>query len=324
MASMDMEGLQASGWRLPGSQFDDGQQAVGQRVFVAGIGIGLITGFNRATVGTSSHLVRLDDNGLNVDVKLERKGNRQTRWLLAPASAATVLDGGGGGSSESEAILPLLLARPPDLVAHRQLLPDSAELLCHFCDVRLTLEVADLLLQELVVACGAASRLLSAVQPGIVRAELEAAVLSGDSPRAATPLPAAEKNDLVARTVLERCGTFAKSKSSFGGMFSKEKKPADASPELLDACRLAWPSADRMALARWLQWALDPPAGESRNRSCWCKIADEGALAVHQAACGFRPCPCPYAVHGCTGLLNAKDAASRKYLSTPNLPLIFP
>ena len=272
-----------------------------------------------AQVGVSSHLIRLDDSGLNVDVKLERKGNRQTRWLLAPAShqpasarsvtghsrrwTGVTVDSGGS-------FLPLLLERPPVLPAHRQLLPDSADLICHFCDVRATLEVADLLLQQLVVACGAASRLLSAVQPGIVRAELEAAVLTADTPRAATPLGVTEKNDLVPRTVLERCGSFAKSKSSFGGMFSKEKKPTDASPELLDACRLAWPSADRMALARWLHWALDPPNAESRQRSCWCKSDDAAALEEHQAACGFRPSSCPYVVHGCTGLLNAQDAAS--------------
>ena len=50
MADLDMEGLQVSGWQLPGAEHDDGQLAVGQRVFVAGHGIGLVTGFNRATV----------------------------------------------------------------------------------------------------------------------------------------------------------------------------------------------------------------------------------------------------------------------------------
>ena len=85
------EVLLAAGWRAASrGEYDDGQSLVGERIFADGHGVGVVLGFNKATVGTSTHLVRLDVDASNVEVKLERKGNKQTRWLLAPPPSDAV------------------------------------------------------------------------------------------------------------------------------------------------------------------------------------------------------------------------------------------
>ena len=45
---------------------------------------GVVLGFQRATIGVSTHLLRADGGGATVEVKLDRKGNKQASWLLAP------------------------------------------------------------------------------------------------------------------------------------------------------------------------------------------------------------------------------------------------
>ena len=166
-------------------RLDNLREAVEHRVWIDAHGPGLVCEFQRAMVGVSSHLVRLDATGANVELKLERKGNRQLRWLLAPSSPAEPGNSSSGGTARSSAgssgagsaaTLALLLARPPPLPA---IAPDvTGQWLCHYCFVDDVLEVAELLLQQLVVCCSAASRLLSAATPAAVRADLEGALLA--------------------------------------------------------------------------------------------------------------------------------------------------
>jgi hypothetical protein len=75
-----------SGWAVPDASLDVGSASLGRRVFVEGYGIGNVVEFKRAAIGTSSHLLRLD-NGLMVEVKLQRKGNKAANcaaWLVGP------------------------------------------------------------------------------------------------------------------------------------------------------------------------------------------------------------------------------------------------
>jgi hypothetical protein len=149
-------------------------------------------------------------------VKLERKGNRQTRWLLAPlseASAATGVDGGedgggvgvgdgasgtggsGGGGVDSRRgsgarTLRLLEEAPTPLPAV------AAEVggmhLCHFCDVEDVSALAQQMLEELMVATAAARGVLTKQpQPGLVRAELEQYLLMQRPRAAAAATPSA-------------------------------------------------------------------------------------------------------------------------------------
>ena len=67
-----------SGWAVPDASLDVGSASLGRRVFVEGYGIGNVVEFKRAAIGTSSHLLRLD-NGLMVEVKLQRN-NRACSW----------------------------------------------------------------------------------------------------------------------------------------------------------------------------------------------------------------------------------------------------
>ena len=296
------EVLLAAGWRAASrGEYDDGQSLVGERIFADGHGVGVVLGFNKATVGTSTHLVRLDVDASNVEVKLERKGNKQTRWLLAPPPSDAV----GTPRSNRQTMLQLLLAPPPPLpgvAARCPALQGNAEGLCTYCDVESTLAVAELLAEQLVLCTSAASRMLSAVQPAVVRSELETALLGGQADAGAP----------VAETVRRLCEEFAKGKATFGGRFSS-KDVKGASAELRDSCTLAWPYADRLAMARWLHWAHDPPpaGGEPRRqRSCWHDCTDAAALAEHQAQCPFLPQACPNAAQGCDVLLPAASVAA--------------
>jgi hypothetical protein len=310
------EALLAAGYSRPGSEFDDGPSLVGHRVWIDAHGPGLVCEFQRAMVGVSSHLVRLDATGANVELKLERKGNRQLRWLLAPSSPAepgnssrtggTARSSAGSSGGGSAATLALLLARPPPLPA---IAPDvTGQWLCHYCFVDDVLEVAELLLQQLVVCCSAASRLLSAATPAAVRADLEGALLADRAAAVAAASEAPAERSVVALTVQRICDQFAKSKASFGGRFSSKEarsKAIDSNAELLESCRLAWPWEDRLALASWLHWAHDPPtSGDARQTSCWRGCADAEALAAHQEQCAYRPSLCPHAAHGCSAVLS--------------------
>ena len=80
------EKMLRSGWCAPGADLDDGPTAVGHRVYVDGYGEGLITGFSRAKLGASSHIIEFDAQvaSASTAVKLRRKGNSETRWLFWP------------------------------------------------------------------------------------------------------------------------------------------------------------------------------------------------------------------------------------------------
>lgn len=71
------------------------------------------------------------------------------------------------------------------------------------------------------------------------------------------------------------------------------------------------PWEDRLALARWLYWAYDPPvSGNVRHASCWRGFADADALATHQTQCKMCPTQCPHHEYGCQALLNLTDVES--------------
>lgn len=233
------EALLASGYRRPGPEYDDGTRLVGRRIWVDGHGPGLCCEFQRAMVGVSSHLVRLDETGTNVELKLERKGNRQLRWLLGP-SAAEPGTAAPGSRTSSDTTLALLRA-PPSPLTH--IAADvTGQWLCYYCSVDGTVEVARLLMQQLVVCCSAASRLLSAATPAAVRAELEAALLADRAIGMSMPREPGEQS-AVLQTVLHTCDQFAKSKASFGGRFSSKEtrtRAVEANAELIASCELVW------------------------------------------------------------------------------------
>lgn len=83
----------SGGWLDPHSfsEFDDGSRLVGQRVFVAGHGEGVVRAFRKQMTGASPHEIDFKVAGVK-EVKLRRKGNTETPWLLGPhiyASLAT-------------------------------------------------------------------------------------------------------------------------------------------------------------------------------------------------------------------------------------------
>ncbi len=232
------EALLAVGYTRPGPEYDDGTRLVGRRIWVDGHGPALCCEFQRAMVGISSHLVRLENTGTNVELKLERKGNRQLRWLVGPSS--TDVAGSSGGAGFSDANLALLHAAPRSLAA---IAADvSGQWLCHYCDVDSTTQVAKLLLQQLVVCCSAASRLLSAATPAAVRAELEVALLADRAIGSTSPTEPGERPAVV-QAVLHICEQFAKSKASFGGRFSSKEtrsRAVQSNTELVASCELVW------------------------------------------------------------------------------------
>ena len=72
------------GWLNPHSfsEFDEGTRLVGQRVFVAGHGEGVVRAFRKHLSGASPHEIHFKE-GVK-EVKLRRKGNTETPWLLGP------------------------------------------------------------------------------------------------------------------------------------------------------------------------------------------------------------------------------------------------
>ena len=284
--------LQEAGWSVPGREFDDGDALLGHRIFADGYGAGSVLGFSRATVGVSSHLIRLD-NGENVEVRLERKGNKQVRWLLAPR-ANNVLDAG----SSSAGVLAVLTAPPKPLPS----LPPEAttSISCHYCDVSAATEVAGALLTQLTVCVEAQSRLLSKQpQPAAVRSELETFLLTNTT---------ADPTTSVAESVETLCDTFARKKATFGGRFSSSegrKKQAQVLPSKdKERCSVAWPFGDRIAMAGWLHFVHD----QTRQHSCWQTWPDSASRVEHQKCCRFRPILCPN--DGCTVVVSHHQSAA--------------
>ena len=72
------------GWLDPhsSSEFDDGFRLVGQRVFVEGYGEGRVRAFSKSMLA-SPHEIYFEEGGIK-EVKLRRKGNSETAWLLGP------------------------------------------------------------------------------------------------------------------------------------------------------------------------------------------------------------------------------------------------
>jgi hypothetical protein len=73
-----------------GGKWDEGKRLIGRRVFVDGYGEGTVVDFHKKTIGASTHSIDFNtpgsgsDPGLIMPVKLQRKGNNQTFWLVWP------------------------------------------------------------------------------------------------------------------------------------------------------------------------------------------------------------------------------------------------
>ena len=73
-----------------GGKWDEGKRLIGRRVFVDGYGEGTVLDFHNKTIGASTHSIDFNttssgnDSGLIMSVKLQRKGNNQTLWLVWP------------------------------------------------------------------------------------------------------------------------------------------------------------------------------------------------------------------------------------------------
>lgn len=79
-----LDQLTKPGWLDPhsSSEFDDGFRLVGQRVFVAGHGEGTVRAFKKSMLA-SPHEIHFEAGGTK-EVKLRRKGNSETAWVLGP------------------------------------------------------------------------------------------------------------------------------------------------------------------------------------------------------------------------------------------------
>ena len=186
--------LTSAGWTYPTSEFDDGNALLGHRIFADGHGAGSVIGFQSAVIGASTHLVRLD-NGTNVEIKLERKGNRQVKWMVGPPPGAD----SPGGDLSSQA-LAVLAAAPQPLPALAGAAAAGAGC-CFYSDAGSVMAVGDLLLQQLAVCTEAQTRVLSSKpQPGAVRAQLEAHLLTSQAP-GAEPMPLIQ----LVQTLCEVC-----------------------------------------------------------------------------------------------------------------------
>jgi hypothetical protein len=75
----------------------DGSALLGRRVYVESHGAGTVLSFNRSLIGASSHTILLEQTGLEVAVKLQRKTNTDTEklaWLIYPHVILTRADDG--------------------------------------------------------------------------------------------------------------------------------------------------------------------------------------------------------------------------------------
>ena len=55
--------LKRGGWHRPGKKFNDGDRAVGRRVYVRGYGEGQVLNYTEALIGASSHEIQFDHAG---------------------------------------------------------------------------------------------------------------------------------------------------------------------------------------------------------------------------------------------------------------------
>ena len=74
------------GWATPGPEEDSGPSLIGRSVWVRGWGEGTIQEFKKSKVGPSSHVVKFPDLRRVETIKLARKSNGQTPWLVQDAS----------------------------------------------------------------------------------------------------------------------------------------------------------------------------------------------------------------------------------------------
>jgi hypothetical protein len=111
------------GW--PGPEFDDGFSAIDYRCYIDGLGRGLIQAFERAFVGASTHHVLLDSGEVHL-VKLKRRGNKHTPWLVGERNMRAA----GMRSPSAEASVRMLTARmvPIETVARSEVADGDASL----------------------------------------------------------------------------------------------------------------------------------------------------------------------------------------------------
>ena len=80
------EALEKAGWRLPTRKESamDGE-LVGYNIYVSGHGTGAVKQFYQSSWGPSEHKVKFDDVKFKMlRVKLRRKGNQETPWMVMP------------------------------------------------------------------------------------------------------------------------------------------------------------------------------------------------------------------------------------------------
>ncbi|KAK3277684.1 hypothetical protein CYMTET_14325 [Cymbomonas tetramitiformis] len=68
-------------WVEPGLEFHSGSFLIGQTVYVFGYGEGRVLHFRKNSMSASPHIIRFQDASHHV--KLERKGNGETPWLIS-------------------------------------------------------------------------------------------------------------------------------------------------------------------------------------------------------------------------------------------------
>ena len=77
-------------WEWTGDEKVFTTAVLNQRVYVQGFGKGTVLEFHKQTFGASGHTINFDAGG-EVEVKLRRKGNSETPWLLPPMTSDTRL-----------------------------------------------------------------------------------------------------------------------------------------------------------------------------------------------------------------------------------------
>lgn len=90
----------------PGPEFDDGFNAVDYHCYIEGLGRGLIQAFERAFVGPSWHRVLLD-SGESERVKLRRRKNNSTAWLVGERNMRAAASPGGEARMLTARMVPL-------------------------------------------------------------------------------------------------------------------------------------------------------------------------------------------------------------------------
>ena len=95
-------------WAAPAAsgEDDDGKELVGRFVWVRGWGEGKVQAFKTNPTGPSSHVVGFADLRRVETIKLDRKGNGQTPWLLRKVKHGA--ETGGGNAKAAGAVVPKL------------------------------------------------------------------------------------------------------------------------------------------------------------------------------------------------------------------------